>query len=76
MQGYWHQCTIPANGLNLVIFDVVNGVLVMIMISSLFTLLWYIIANISQDNDHLPPYPRYIRILLPWSRASWVANTK
>jgi len=58
MQGYWHQCTIPANGLNLVIFDVVNGVLVMIMISSLFTLLWY------------------IRILLPWSCASWVANTK
>ena len=48
MQGYWHQCTIPANGLNLVIFDVVNGVLVMIMISSLFTLLWYILANISQ----------------------------
>ena len=40
MQGYWHQCTIPANGLNLIIFDVVQGVLVMIMISSLFTLIW------------------------------------
>lgn len=42
IQGYWHQCTIPANGLNLVIFDVVNGVLIMIMISSLFTLIWYL----------------------------------
>lgn len=42
LQGYWHQCTIPANGLNLVIFDIVNSVLVMIMISSLFTLIWYI----------------------------------
>ena len=42
VQGYWHQCTIPANGMNLVIFDLVNIVMALIIISALITLAWYL----------------------------------
>ena len=42
VQGYWHQCTIPANGMNLVIFDLVNTVMALIIISALITLAWYL----------------------------------
>ena len=42
VQGYMFQCYIPANGLNLVIFDFVNIVMMMIFLTSTYTLLWYI----------------------------------
>ena len=42
VQGYWHQCSIPANGMNLVIFNLVNIVMALIIISAMFTLVWYI----------------------------------
>ena len=42
VQGYWHQCTIPANGMNLVIFDLVNTVMALIILSALITLAWYL----------------------------------
>ncbi|XP_023323261.1 uncharacterized protein LOC111697470 [Eurytemora carolleeae] len=42
MQGYMHQCTIPANDLNEIIFELVNGLMMLILISSFGTLVWYV----------------------------------
>ena len=39
---YTHQCSIPSNGVNMVIFDIVNVVLFIILIVAVFNLNWHL----------------------------------
>ena len=39
---YTHQCSIPSNGINMVIFDIVNLVLFTIFIVAVFNLYWHL----------------------------------
>ena len=38
---YTHGCSIPSNGMNLIIFDLCNIVLLLIILDALFNLFWH-----------------------------------
>lgn len=52
VSGYYHTCSIPSNGMNLIIFDLCNVTLLLILVVAVGSLLWHLRFYAQRDPNN------------------------